>query len=90
MLMDLAKLTETYIPLAPYLFELFNLAEVRNKPKPGSMPSLDWSIIIKAPKEYLHGKVYQVRRHIVGQAQSCMHIVEEGTHVFLDDIRTRF
>ncbi|KAG2175122.1 hypothetical protein INT44_007600 [Umbelopsis vinacea] len=59
MLIDLAKVTETYIPLAPYLFELFNLAEVRNKPKPGSMPSLDWSAIIKAPKEYLHGKVYQ-------------------------------
>jgi nucleolar complex protein 2 len=60
MLIDLAKVTETYIPLAPYLFELFNLAEVRNKPKPGSMPSLDWTLIIKAPKEYLHGKVYQV------------------------------
>lgn len=66
MLIDLAKVTETYIPLAPYLFELFNLAEVRNKPKPGSMPSLDWSAIIKAPKEYLHGKVYQVRCHIIG------------------------
>lgn len=60
MLIDLAKVTETYIPLAPYLFELFNLAEVRSKAKPGTMPSLDWSLIIKAPKEYLHGKVYQV------------------------------
>ncbi|KAH8548251.1 Noc2p family-domain-containing protein [Umbelopsis sp. PMI_123] len=70
MLMDLAKLTETYIPLAPYLFELFNLAEVRNKAKSGSLPPLDWTLIIKAPKEYLHGKVYQ--NEILKELHSCL------------------
>jgi hypothetical protein len=62
MMIQLASHTETYIPLASYLFELFGLAEIKNKPKPGSMPPLDWTMIIKAPKEYLHGKVYQVRQ----------------------------
>jgi nucleolar complex protein 2 len=62
MLVELGKQTGTYVPLAPYLFELFNIDEVRKKAKSVSMPPLDFDLVIKAPKEYLHGKVYQVNR----------------------------
>ncbi|KAG2174736.1 hypothetical protein INT43_005794 [Umbelopsis isabellina] len=70
MLVDLGKQTGTYIPLAPYLFELFNIDEIRKKAKSVSMPPLEFDLIIKAPKEYLHGKVYQ--DELLSQLHSCL------------------
>lgn len=51
--------TGTYIPLAAPLYEVFNSAEMRRAPKPGTLKPLDFSIAIRAPKSYLRTRIYQ-------------------------------
>lgn len=58
----LGKATDVYIPLGPYLFELFENPELLHQAKPSTLKPLDWDVHLRAPKQYLHGRVYQVRR----------------------------
>ncbi|CAG8435032.1 7268_t:CDS:10 [Diversispora eburnea] len=51
--------TGTFIPLAPYLFDILQSSEIRRNPKPTTLKPLDFMIILKAPKNYLHTRVYQ-------------------------------
>ncbi|CAG8529719.1 4399_t:CDS:10 [Ambispora gerdemannii] len=51
--------TGTFIPLAPYLFDILESPELRQKPKPSTLKPLDFSLHLKAPKCYLHTRAYQ-------------------------------
>ncbi|CAG8458837.1 11287_t:CDS:10 [Funneliformis caledonium] len=51
--------TGTFIPLAPYLFEILHSAEVCRNAKPSTSKPLDFTIYLKAPKSYLRTTVYQ-------------------------------
>ncbi|KAI8050474.1 Noc2p family-domain-containing protein [Syncephalis plumigaleata] len=41
------------------IFEMLESTEMRRKPNPSTLKPLDLSVLIKAPKEYLHTRVYQ-------------------------------
>ncbi|CAG8447506.1 10994_t:CDS:10 [Ambispora leptoticha] len=56
---NLIQKTGVFIPLAPYLFEILESSELRQKPKPSTLKPLDFSLHLKAPKSYLHTRVYQ-------------------------------
>lgn len=58
-LLRVSLATGTYIPLAAPLYEVFNSAEMRRAPKPGTLKPLDFSIAIRAPKSYLRTRIYQ-------------------------------
>ncbi|CAG8674807.1 12863_t:CDS:10, partial [Cetraspora pellucida] len=58
-LTHLIKKTGTFIPLAPYLFDILHSAEVYRRPKLVTLKPLDFSSTLKTPKAYLHTKVYQ-------------------------------
>jgi len=58
-LLRLSRATGTYIPLASALLEVLNSAEMKKPPNPGTMKSLDFNTVYKAPKSYLRTRVYQ-------------------------------
>lgn len=58
-LLRVSLATGTYIPLAAPLYEVFNSAEMRRAPKPGTLKPLDFGIAIRAPKSYLRTRIYQ-------------------------------
>ncbi|KAL5365495.1 Noc2p family-domain-containing protein [Aspergillus floccosus] len=58
-LLRLSRATGTYIPLAPALIEVLNLAEMRKPPKSSTLKQLDFTTAIRAPKSYLRTRVYQ-------------------------------
>ncbi|CAI2162807.1 7296_t:CDS:10 [Funneliformis geosporum] len=58
-LIHLTQKTGTFIPLAPYLFEILHSAEVCRNAKPSTSKPLDFTICLKAPKSYLRTTVYQ-------------------------------
>lgn len=58
-LLRLTTRTGVFIPLAPYLLDIFDSSELKRRAKPSTAKPLDWDIIIRAPKAYLHTKVYQ-------------------------------
>lgn len=58
-LLRLSRATGTYIPLASALIEVLNSAEMKKPPKSTTLKALDFSVQYKAPKSYLHTRVYQ-------------------------------
>ncbi|KAI9759307.1 MAG: Nucleolar Complex 2 protein [Chaenotheca gracillima] len=58
-LLRISLSTGTYIPLAPALLEVLNSAEMKKAPKPTTLKSLDFSIVIRAPKTLLRTRIYQ-------------------------------
>ncbi|KAI8332093.1 Noc2p family-domain-containing protein [Chlamydoabsidia padenii] len=56
---SLCDATKVYIPLAPYILEILDSAEMKNKAKPSTAKPLDWDIHLRAPKPYLRGRTYQ-------------------------------
>jgi nucleolar complex protein 2 len=66
-----------FIPLAPYIFEVFESSEVKKKGKTGTLKPLEWDVYIRTPKQFLHTKVYQVsleRSSMIqrdGKAENC-------------------
>lgn len=58
-LLRISRATGTYIPLAPSLLEVLNLAEMRKPPKSSTLKPLDFDTSIRAPKSYLRTRVYQ-------------------------------
>jgi nucleolar complex protein 2 len=60
-LVSLCNSSNVFIPLAPYIFEVLDSAEIKKKGKTGTLKPLEWDVYIRAPKQFLHTKVYQVR-----------------------------
>lgn len=58
-LLRLSRATGTYIPLASSLLEVLNSNEMRNPPKSSTLKPIDFALNYKAPKQYLHTRVYQ-------------------------------
>ncbi|GMK58135.1 hypothetical protein CspeluHIS016_0501670 [Cutaneotrichosporon spelunceum] len=59
-LIRLVSLTETYIPLAPFLLEILDSAEFRKaNPKKATLKPLDMAYVIRAPAAYPKTRVYQ-------------------------------
>ncbi|MCJ1452079.1 Nucleolar Complex 2 protein [Mycoblastus sanguinarius] len=58
-LLRLSRTTNTYIPLAPALLEVLSSPDLSKPPKPSTLPPLDFSIALRAPKTYLRTRVYQ-------------------------------
>ncbi|KAI9317580.1 Noc2p family-domain-containing protein [Dichotomocladium elegans] len=58
-MITMGRASQIYIPLAPYLMQLFESSELTNRAKPSTLKPLSWDIHIRAPKQYLHGRVYQ-------------------------------
>ncbi|CAO3691336.1 unnamed protein product [Umbelopsis ramanniana] len=69
-LTSLADSTKVFIPLAPYIFEVFESAEIKKKGKPASLKPMEWDVYIRAPKQFLHTKVYQ--HGILEQLYECL------------------
>lgn len=59
-MITLGRSTKVYIPLAPYLMQLLESRELTAVAKPSTLKPLMWDIHLRAPKQYLHGRVYQV------------------------------
>ncbi|KAG4099925.1 Noc2-domain-containing protein [Neocallimastix lanati (nom. inval.)] len=58
-LLEIHEKTRTYIPVAPYLFEVLNSSEIQQKAKASTLKPFDFRFNIKANKSYLHTRVYQ-------------------------------
>lgn len=58
-LLRLSRTTSTYIPLAPALLEVLSSPDLSKPPKPSTLPPLDFSIALRAPKSYLRTRIYQ-------------------------------
>ena len=58
-LLRLSTHTKTYIPLVPSLLEPLASAEFTHKPKPSTLPPLDFEYHIRAPSTYPRTRVYQ-------------------------------
>lgn len=58
-LLRLSRATTTYIPLGPALHEVLQSNEMRKPPKQSTLRPLDFSTIIRAPRQYLKTRVYQ-------------------------------
>lgn len=57
-LIGICEETSVYIPVASYLFEVFESSEMRSKAKPSSLKPLDFTLNIRAPNTYLGTKTY--------------------------------
>ncbi|KAI9499419.1 Noc2p family-domain-containing protein [Zychaea mexicana] len=51
--------TKVFIPLAPYMFELFESPALTKQAKPSTLKPLQWDIHLKTPQNYLRGRVFQ-------------------------------
>lgn len=58
-LLRLSRTTSTYIPLAPALLEVLSSPDLSKPPKPSTLPPLDFSIALRAPKSSLRTRIYQ-------------------------------
>jgi len=58
-LLEINEKTKTYIPIAPYLFEVLNSSEIQQKAKASTLKAFDFRFNIKANKSYLHTRIYQ-------------------------------
>jgi len=58
-LLEINEKTKTYIPLAPYLFEVLNSSEIQQKAKASTLKAFDFRFNIKANKSYLRTRIYQ-------------------------------
>ncbi|KAI9025984.1 Noc2p family-domain-containing protein [Phycomyces nitens] len=69
-MISLNQSTRVFIPLAPFIFEVFESGDVKNKSNPSTLKPLEWEVHLKAPKQYLHTRVYQ--DGILEQANECL------------------
>ena len=58
-LLRLSRTTNTYIPLASPLLEVLASPDLSKPPKPSTLPPLDFSVALRAPKTYLRTRIYQ-------------------------------
>lgn len=58
-LLRISLATNTYIPLAPALYEVLGSAEMKKAPKASTLKPLDFALSIRTPKAYLRTRVYQ-------------------------------
>ena len=52
--------TKVFIPLAPYMFELFESPVLAKSAKPSTLKPLEWDTHLRTPQNYLRGRVFQV------------------------------
>ncbi|KAM0806417.1 Noc2p family-domain-containing protein [Usnea florida] len=71
-LLRLSRTTSTYIPLAPALLEVLSSPDLSKPPKPSTLPPLDFSTALRAPKTYLRTRTYQD-----GLGQQLQHLLAE-------------
>lgn len=71
-LLRLSRTTSTYIPLAPALLEVLSSPDLSKPPKPSTLPPLDFSTALRAPKTYLRTRTYQD-----GLGQQIQHLLAE-------------
>ncbi|KAJ2999230.1 Nucleolar Complex 2 protein [Globomyces sp. JEL0801] len=57
-LIDLSEATSVYIPVASYLFEVFESAELKTKGKPSTLKPIDFQLNIRVPNTYIGTKTY--------------------------------
>jgi nucleolar complex protein 2 len=58
-LLRLSQATNTYIPLAPIIFEPLESADMKRKPTPSTLRPMNFDTQIRTKQEYLKTKVYQ-------------------------------
>jgi nucleolar complex protein 2 len=58
-LLRISLATNTYVPLAPILYEVLQSAEMRRAPKNSTMKALDFATSIRSGKAFLRTRVYQ-------------------------------
>ncbi|KAF9184096.1 Nucleolar Complex 2 protein [Haplosporangium sp. Z 767] len=58
-LIQLIENTGTFIPLAPFLFEVLEGGEMKRMGRKGTLKPLEWDLGFKCPKEYKGTRVYQ-------------------------------
>ncbi|MCJ1483839.1 Nucleolar Complex 2 protein [Schaereria dolodes] len=58
-LLRISRSTNTYIPLAPSLIEVLTSPELKKAPKASTLKPLDFNTSIRAPKSYIHTRIYQ-------------------------------
>lgn len=58
-LLRISRSTNTYIPLAPSLLEVLQSPELKKPPKASTSNPIDFNTAIRAPKSYLHTRIYQ-------------------------------
>ncbi|KAJ3287517.1 Nucleolar Complex 2 protein [Borealophlyctis nickersoniae] len=59
-MIELARKTGTFVPVASHLFEIFESNELRGKAKPSTLRPLDFTVNIRAPNPYLGTRAYQI------------------------------
>ncbi|KAJ3272386.1 Nucleolar Complex 2 protein [Terramyces sp. JEL0728] len=57
-LIEIAQKTKFFIPVASYLFEIFESSELKKKGKPSTLKPIDFKLNIRAPNPYLGTKTY--------------------------------
>ncbi|KAJ3313466.1 Nucleolar Complex 2 protein [Boothiomyces sp. JEL0838] len=57
-LIEIAQKTKFFIPVASYLFEVFESSELKKKGKPSTLKPIDFKLNIRAPNPYLGTKSY--------------------------------
>lgn len=58
LLLRIAQRTETFIPLAPFLFDTIDSPLFQRRPKPGNLKPFDLELHVRCPKQYEHTRVY--------------------------------
>lgn len=56
----LSESTLVYIPIASYILEILDSAELRQTPKPSTLKPLDFQLNVRAPTGYLGTKTFQM------------------------------
>ncbi|KAF9422766.1 Nucleolar Complex 2 protein [Entomortierella beljakovae] len=58
-LLQLIENTGTFIPLAPFMFDVIEGGGLKRPGRQGTLKPLEWDLGFKCPKEYLESRVYQ-------------------------------
>ncbi|KAI9261426.1 Noc2p family-domain-containing protein [Phascolomyces articulosus] len=68
--------TKVFIPLAPYMFELFESPVLTKSPKPSTLKPLEWDTHLRTPQNYLRGRVFQ--DGVLEQLHECIYNYYKG------------
>ena len=61
-MIQLSSSTDTFIPIAPYLFDIFDSVELNKNGKPSTIKKFDFKANVKANNAYLGTRIYQVKK----------------------------
>ncbi|MCJ1309613.1 Nucleolar Complex 2 protein [Agyrium rufum] len=80
-LLRVSRQTNTYIPLAPTLLEVFSSPELKRAPKNATLRPLDFRVVIRTPAAYLKTRVYQN-----GAGDQCVELLGEFFSIWAKNI----